>query len=44
MKVLLKSSFMSEEVRFHIAHSQKNFIDLDNTDSSTESESESDKE
>ena len=29
MKVLLKSSLMSEEVRFKIAHSNKNFIDLD---------------
>ena len=29
MKTLLKSSLMSDEVKFKIAHSNKNFIDLD---------------
>lgn len=42
MKVLLKSSLMTEDVKFQIAHSQKNFINLDVTDSSTESDTGSD--
>ena len=35
MKVLLKSSIMTDEIRFKIMHSQKNFIDLDQSASSS---------
>ena len=38
MKLLLKSSLMSEEVKFKIAHSNKNFIDLDDSVSSSGSD------
>ena len=35
MKVLLKSSLMTDDVRFKIMHSQKNFINLDESASSS---------
>ena len=43
MKVLLKSSLLNDDVKFQIAHSNKNFIDLDASSSdasSSDSESE----
>jgi hypothetical protein len=45
MKTLLKSSLMSDEVKFKIAHSNKNFIDLDvSIDSSSDGNDDDDEE
>ena len=38
MKVLMKNSLMSEKVKFELAHSNKNFIDLDASSSSDSSD------
>ena len=38
MKVLLKSSLLNDDVKFQIAHSNKNFIDLDASSSDSDSE------
>ena len=38
MKTLMKNSLMSDDIKFKIMHSNKNFIDLDEAGSSSDSE------